>query len=239
MSEVVGPDPRARAGRRLRRQGGRAGRGPDLRPRHAISTKRRSPNMRRLPRRVRAAMQQWLKRPALTIVLSTRASARPMPNPRPRRHRARPRPAAPAVKPTRAIPPVGQLAALDFPDIVHTMLGNGIPVDYVQRAAVPTTQLALAFDAGDASDAPDARGLAALAMNADGRGHGVDELAGAGRGRRSGSAPRSAPAIRRTARSPTCRRCRRTSRRRSTSSPTWFATRPSLRPRSSGSRPRR
>ena len=38
-----------------------------------------------------------------------------------------------AVKGNRPIPTVGQLAALDFPDIVHTKLSNGLPVDYVQR----------------------------------------------------------------------------------------------------------
>ncbi|MFL6743317.1 MAG: M16 family metallopeptidase [Sphingomicrobium sp.] len=116
------------------------------------------------PAVVRTTMQQWLKRPALTIVLS--------PGERPAYAEAKAaaperkaEAATPPVKPNREIPPVGQLAALDFPDIVHTTLSNGIPVDYVQRTAVPTTQLALAFDAGDASDAPNARGLASLAMS--------------------------------------------------------------------------
>ena len=74
------------------------------------------------PARVRAAMQQWLRRPALTIILvagrarglhrsqggqAGRASAEG------RRARS---------KATRQIPPVGQLAALDFPAITHTKL---------------------------------------------------------------------------------------------------------------------
>ena len=116
------------------------------------------------PAVVRTTMQQWLKRPALTIILSPGergAYAESKVAAAPRKAEE----AGPAVKPNREIPPVGQLAALDFPDIVHTTLGNGIPVDYVQRTAVPTTQLSLAFDAGDASDSPSARGLAALAMN--------------------------------------------------------------------------
>ena len=115
------------------------------------------------PAAVRAAMAQWLKRPALTVILSpgeraayaeTKVAAAP-----------HAKDEAPPAKGTRPIPPIGQLTALDFPDIVHTQLANGIPVEYVQRGAVPTTQLALAFDAGDASDAADSRGLAALTMN--------------------------------------------------------------------------
>ncbi|HKC02977.1 MAG TPA: pitrilysin family protein [Sphingomicrobium sp.] len=115
------------------------------------------------PAVVRTAMAQWLKRPALTIILSpgeraayaeTKVTAAP-----------HAKDEAPPATGTRTIPPIGQLTALDFPDIVHTQLANGIPVEYVQRGAIPTTQLTLAFDAGEASDAPDSRGLAALTMN--------------------------------------------------------------------------
>jgi zinc protease len=70
-----------------------------------------------------------------------------------------------AVKGAREIPPVGQLSALDFPAIVHTRLSNGVLVDYVQRSAVPVTQIALAFDAGSAADSPQARGLASMTMD--------------------------------------------------------------------------
>ncbi len=117
------------------------------------------------PAAVTTAMQQWLKRPALTVVLSpgdreAYNEAKPTSPPPPVADKS-----AGAVKGNRPIPPVGQLAALDFPDIVHTQLSNGIPLEYVQRGAVPTTQLALVFDAGDAADAPDSRGLAAFTMN--------------------------------------------------------------------------
>src|SRR6185369_11659714 len=116
------------------------------------------------PAVVRTTMQQWLKRPALTIVLSPgeRAAYAESKVATPERKSDG---AAPPVKPSREIPPLRQLAALDFPDIFHTKLSNGVPVEYVQRGAVPTTQLALAFDAGDASDAPNGRGLASLAMS--------------------------------------------------------------------------
>jgi len=114
------------------------------------------------PAVVRAAMAQWLKRPPLTIILApgervAYAETKAAP--------PAPKDDTPPAKGTRPIPPIGQLTALDFPDIVHTQLANGIPVEYVQRGAVPTTQLALAFDAGDASDTASSRGLAALTMN--------------------------------------------------------------------------
>jgi predicted Zn-dependent peptidase len=113
------------------------------------------------PAAVRTQMQQWLRRPALTIILS--------PGERPEYAESKavepPKNADKsegAVKGNRQIPPVGQLAALDFPTITHTKLSNGIPLEYVQRTAVPVTQVALAFDAGTAADAPNQRGLAGM-----------------------------------------------------------------------------
>jgi predicted Zn-dependent peptidase len=114
------------------------------------------------PAVVRTTMAQWLKRPALTIVLSpgqrdsTYVETKVIAPPKAAEAEA------PAAKGNRPIPPIGQLAALDFPDIVHDKLSNGIPVAYVRRSAVPTTQLALVFDAGEAADTPTTHGLAAL-----------------------------------------------------------------------------
>ena len=116
------------------------------------------------PAVVRTAMQQWLRRPALSIILSPGergAYAETKVATEPRKAEGE---AAPA-KPNRTIPPVGELAALDFPTIVHTKLSNGIPLDYVQRTAVPLTQLALSFDAGEAADSADTHGLAALTLS--------------------------------------------------------------------------
>jgi predicted Zn-dependent peptidase len=116
------------------------------------------------PAAVRAAMQQWLRRPPLTIVLS----------PGEREAYAEAKAVIPpkagaksdgAAKGNRTIPPVGQLASLQFPAITHTQLSNGIPVEYAQRTAVPVTQIALAFDAGAAADSPQARGLADMTMS--------------------------------------------------------------------------
>jgi predicted Zn-dependent peptidase len=115
------------------------------------------------PAAVRTAMQQWIKRPPLVITLA--------PGEREAYTEAKAvatktgDKTAGAVKGNRTLPPVGQLAALDFPDIVHTKLSNGLPLDYVQRKGVPVTQVALAFDAGSAADAPQGRGLAAMTMD--------------------------------------------------------------------------
>jgi zinc protease len=115
------------------------------------------------PAAVRSAMQQWLKRPALSIILS--------PGERPDYAESKPVVKAAAakgdgaVKGTRQIPPVGQLSALQFPPITHTRLSNGVAVDYVRRTAVPVTQVALAFDAGSGADTPQTRGLASTTMD--------------------------------------------------------------------------
>jgi predicted Zn-dependent peptidase len=75
------------------------------------------------PAVVRTAMNRWLTRPALTITLT--------PGERPAYEEAKPvakaetDKSAGAVKGNRQIPPVGELAALDFPDIVHTKLSKG------------------------------------------------------------------------------------------------------------------
>jgi zinc protease len=117
------------------------------------------------PAAVRTAMQQWLKRPPLTIVLSPGeradyAEAKSIAPPKPGTDKT-----AGAVRGNRPLPAVGQLAALDFPDIVHAKLSNGIAVNFVQRSSVPVTQVAMAFDAGSATDSPQAHGLAAMTMD--------------------------------------------------------------------------
>ena len=117
------------------------------------------------PAVVRATMQQWLRRPALTITLSpgqrdaySEAKTVEPPNAGADKSQG-------AVKGDRQVPAVGQLAALEFPAITHTTLSNGIPVEYVQRTGVPVTQVALAFNAGTAADSPQQRGLAAMTMD--------------------------------------------------------------------------
>jgi predicted Zn-dependent peptidase len=115
------------------------------------------------PAAVRAQMQQWLRRPALTITLSpgereAYTEAKAVEPPKTNKDDG-------AIKGNRPLPPVGQLAALDFPTITHVKLSNGIPLDYVQRSGIPITQIALSFDAGSSADSPTARGLAAMTMD--------------------------------------------------------------------------
>ena len=118
------------------------------------------------PAAVRTQMQQWLRRPALTITLSpgerdayteaksVTAAAKP---PAPKN--------AGAVKGDRPLPPVSENPGLQFPPIIHTKLSNGIPIEYAQRTTVPVTQIALAFNAGIAADDPRGRGLADMTMS--------------------------------------------------------------------------
>jgi predicted Zn-dependent peptidase len=56
------------------------------------------------------------------------------------------------------LPPVGQIADLDFPTVEHATLSNGIPVLFAQRTGVPVVRVAIDFDAGNASDPKTALG---------------------------------------------------------------------------------
>ncbi|NJC34538.1 putative Zn-dependent peptidase [Sphingomonas jejuensis] len=74
---------------------------------------------------------------------------------------------APATRPRQPgqFPPVGQIADLDFPDVTRARLSNGIEVVYANRDAVPITQVAISFDAGNAADPKDALGTQALMLS--------------------------------------------------------------------------
>ncbi len=114
------------------------------------------------PAEVRSALQQWLGRPVLAI--------RVEPGDRPPYVESKAKPAkkgadikVPFVK--RNIPPVGASPLLDFPDVAHVTLSNGIKLAYAQRTAAPLTQVALSFDAGYAADASGSRGLQNMVMS--------------------------------------------------------------------------
>ncbi|MDQ3246657.1 MAG: insulinase family protein [Pseudomonadota bacterium] len=124
------------------------------------------------PAEIKAALQQWLTRPAFTIRLE--------PGDRPPYEEAKFTPKkgksadirTPRVE--RPIPPLGTPASLDFPNVEHSQLSNGIPIHYAQRTTVPTTLVSMSFDAGYAADAPATRGLqnitlALLDEGADGK----------------------------------------------------------------------
>jgi zinc protease len=56
------------------------------------------------------------------------------------------------------LPPIGQIADLDFPTVEHAALSNGIPVLFAHRSSVPVVRIALQFDAGNAADPKTALG---------------------------------------------------------------------------------
>jgi len=114
------------------------------------------------PAEIRSAMAEWLTKPAFSLRLE--------PGERPPYEEAQ----AVAesnkgdgkiqVTKKREIPPLGSMQALDFPEVSHVTLSNGVQLHFAQRTAVPVTQIALAFNAGYAADAPAERGLQNLAM---------------------------------------------------------------------------
>jgi zinc protease len=124
------------------------------------------------PENVRTAAHRWLSRPvhAMRIDPGVReayqeasATSRPAPDNSP-----------PTAQPRDPMPPVGQIADLDFPNVERTQLSNGIEVVYAQRSAIPVTLMSMDFDAGIAADPQGGFGtqrlmLAAMTAGADGR----------------------------------------------------------------------
>jgi len=115
------------------------------------------------PVEVRTAMAEWLTKPSLTIRLE--------PGDRPAYQEAKAVAAAKKagdgkifVSKVRDVPALAPMAALDFPDVSHTSLANGVKLHYAQRTTVPVTQVALSFNAGFSADAPAGRGLQNLTM---------------------------------------------------------------------------
>lgn len=117
------------------------------------------------PAQVQAALQKWLTRPSFTAVTLpgereayVEAAAAPS--------GANHTPAPPIERVARmAKPEIGQVANIDFPAVQRTELVNGTEVIYAQRAAVPTTKIAVEFDAGLAADAPSKLGLQSLMLD--------------------------------------------------------------------------
>jgi predicted Zn-dependent peptidase len=62
------------------------------------------------------------------------------------------------------LPEVGQIADLDFPNVEHAKLSNGIPVQFARRPGVPVVRVALDFDAGNAADPKNALGTQAFML---------------------------------------------------------------------------
>jgi len=124
------------------------------------------------PDGVRGAMGRWLSRPvhALRVDPGARepyqeasATSRPPPDNSP-----------PTAQPRDPMPPVGEIADLDFPDVERARLSNGIEIVYAHRDAIPVTLVAMDFDAGVAADPQGGFGtqrlmLSAMTAGANGR----------------------------------------------------------------------
>ncbi|WP_214647767.1 M16 family metallopeptidase [Novosphingobium aerophilum] len=126
------------------------------------------------PQSVKAALQQWLGRPAFTLAVvpgertergeqmggwgdETPAAKAPR----------KPRPAAmPALKPgpKRALPDIAPVGELAFPAVERVTLSNGIRVTLARRTAVPKVLVSLNFDAGTSADRLDAPGTQATML---------------------------------------------------------------------------
>ena len=62
------------------------------------------------------------------------------------------------------LPPVGQVANVDFPEVKTARLSNGIEVRLAERHTVPVVRVAVVFDAGAAADPKDKLGLQSLTV---------------------------------------------------------------------------
>lgn len=115
------------------------------------------------PAGVREAASRWLSRPvhAMRIDPGARppyqeasASSRPAPDNTP-----------PQAQGRAAMPPVGEIADLDFPDVERATLANGMEIVYARRDGVPATLVAIDFDAGIAADPQGAFGVQRLMLS--------------------------------------------------------------------------
>ncbi|NNC58378.1 MAG: insulinase family protein [Erythrobacter sp.] len=121
------------------------------------------------PADVKAAMQKWMTRPAMTLVLE--------PGEREEVYEEAASVATDSetqaaeadntvkVSVPRPKPEIADLSELDFPDVSEVTLSNGMTVYYAQRDAVPVTRVAISFNAGSAADPVAKRGLESLAMS--------------------------------------------------------------------------
>lgn len=123
------------------------------------------------PEAVKAAMQEWMTRPAMTLVLepgerdadyqeASSVTAEGEDNAAERDAASE----AITVTKVRPAPPIDSVPALDFPDLQRTTLANGMQLTYAQRDAVPATYVTMSFDAGEAADPVDMRGLESLTL---------------------------------------------------------------------------
>ncbi len=121
------------------------------------------------PADVTAAMQKWMTRPAMTLILEPgerdesyeEAASVAGAGEASERDRASEEITVSKVRPA---PPIDSVPALDFPDLQRTTLANGMQLTYAQRDAVPATYVTMSFNAGEAADPVDMRGLESLTL---------------------------------------------------------------------------
>jgi predicted Zn-dependent peptidase len=117
------------------------------------------------PAQVKAVANKWLGRPALTINV--------VPGEREAYEEAQSvavaapaaAPSAPVAGTRGALPQVGGVDDLDFPEVTRTRLSNGIGVVYAHRDAVPVTRVLMSFDAGASADPADKLGTQSLTLS--------------------------------------------------------------------------
>jgi predicted Zn-dependent peptidase len=115
------------------------------------------------PQAVTSAMGRWLTRPVYSLRVDpgtreayTEASAS---------RQAPPDTTPPTSSAREAMPPIGEIADLDFPNVERARLSNGIEIVYAQRTAIPVTLVALDFNAGIAADPRDRFGAQRLMLS--------------------------------------------------------------------------
>lgn len=126
------------------------------------------------PQEVQQAMERWLTRPAYTLaivpgertldgaLMGGWGDEDTVPPPEPD---AGGGVTAARTGPERAIPEVGDVDTLDFPDTQHATLSNGIGVTLLQRDTVPAVTIALTIDAGSVVDPVDQAGRHQLMLD--------------------------------------------------------------------------
>ncbi len=122
------------------------------------------------PETVKAAMQNWMTRPAFTLVLQpgeredTYEEAASVAADEAAADETESAADEITVSVVRPAPAIDTVAQLDFPEFQRTTLANGMQLTYAQRDAVPATYITMSFDAGSAADPVDMRGLEGLTL---------------------------------------------------------------------------
>ena len=123
------------------------------------------------PADVKAAMQRWMTRPSFTLVLepgerdAAYEEAASVATEDDNASEGEREAEEIAVSKVRPKPPISSVAALDFPDIRRATLANGMKVTYARRTAVPATYVTFSFNAGEAADPANKKGLESLTVN--------------------------------------------------------------------------